>query len=244
MKLVLTAEPSPKWHIYALEQREPEAASYAPTLIVIENATGLQIGQTTTEAKPHRHEFSDDVRTYVQHYHEQPVTWTTDITIPKDAKPGDYTIRGIMGFQTCWKEGCDLPQAASFTAMAAASSPLTSTVWTLGVLPSSRVTVQNSPSTGVPASSTATAGVASSITPPPSGVIRKLVSKLVPARLTMITMSSSAIAVKATAASALMAAASLVAKSSRVSLSKTVTEWTLTGPIGLGKDVPSAAFQV
>ncbi|MCH8923399.1 MAG: hypothetical protein IIA67_09670 [Planctomycetes bacterium] len=89
-----------------------------PTLIVIEDASGLEVGRTTTESKPQRHEFKikGDDRQYVHHYHEQQVTWTTDIKIPTGAKPGDYIIRGIIGFQTCFKEACDQPQAASFTA--------------------------------------------------------------------------------------------------------------------------------
>ncbi|MCH8042258.1 MAG: hypothetical protein IID44_00940 [Planctomycetes bacterium] len=113
--LVLTAEPWSKWHIYALADRDTEDNINKPTLIVVEDAGKLKVGATKTAAKPIEHEFSDDVRTYVQHYHERPVTWTTDITIPADAEPGDYPIQGIIGFQTCWAEACDMPLAARFT---------------------------------------------------------------------------------------------------------------------------------
>jgi thiol:disulfide interchange protein len=116
VQLILTAIPSPDWHVYALANRVSEDDISMPTLIVVEDVTGLEVGQTTTKEKPHRHEWKDSVRTYVQHYHEQAVTWTTDIKIPKDAKPGDYTIHGLMGFQTCLEDRCDMPQAASFTA--------------------------------------------------------------------------------------------------------------------------------
>ena len=49
-----------------------------------------------------------------QHYHVGPITWSTPIKIPKDARPGTYSIEGLIGYQTCNEANCDLPRGARF----------------------------------------------------------------------------------------------------------------------------------
>ncbi len=47
-------------------------------------------------------------------YYEKSVSWTIDLEVPADAKPGNYPIAGIIGFQTCEETACDPPSAAWF----------------------------------------------------------------------------------------------------------------------------------
>ena len=37
----------------------------------------------------------------VLYYHEDTVTWTVPMQVPKDAQPGQYELAGAIGFQTC-----------------------------------------------------------------------------------------------------------------------------------------------
>ncbi len=48
-------------------------------------------------------------------YHTGRVAWTTLIKIPADATPGTYAIDGMIGYQVCQDDACDLPRGASFT---------------------------------------------------------------------------------------------------------------------------------
>ena len=48
-------------------------------------------------------------------YHDKPVSWTVDLDVPRDAKPGKYPIAGIIGYQTCEETTCDTPRAAWFS---------------------------------------------------------------------------------------------------------------------------------
>jgi thiol:disulfide interchange protein len=50
----------------------------------------------------------------LQRYYEEPVTWTTTISVPKDAQAGQYKIEGLVGYQVCSGSACDMPQGARF----------------------------------------------------------------------------------------------------------------------------------
>jgi len=113
VRLMLTATPAADWHVYALADRDHEG-SFKPTLIGLDVTQKWQVSAATTDAKPH--EETDDVgfgEETVRSY-EQPVTWTTTITIPKATKPGEYELSGLIGYQTC-HTSCDQPLAARFT---------------------------------------------------------------------------------------------------------------------------------
>src|SRR5262249_11962892 len=115
VKLVIEAEPAETWHIYALADTDSGALGYKPTLIVLTNSAGFKFGRPTASAKPIEAP-SDIPNTPPQQYHEGRVAWTTTITIPKTAKPGSYPIAGLVGYQTCFAGGCDLPRGARFDA--------------------------------------------------------------------------------------------------------------------------------
>jgi thiol:disulfide interchange protein DsbD len=50
------------------------------------------------------------------------VTWTAAIEIPSDAQPGDFTLEGLIAYQTCSNQ-CDPPVAAGFSARVNVGSP-------------------------------------------------------------------------------------------------------------------------
>jgi thiol:disulfide interchange protein len=110
--LTLTAEPEPTWHIYAHAERDPKLLS-KPTLFAISEPTGWQSAGVTASAKPIEHETGLEEEP-LAYFHEEPVSWTIEVTIPADADPGPYTIAGLIGYQTCTLSQCDLPTAAAF----------------------------------------------------------------------------------------------------------------------------------
>jgi thiol:disulfide interchange protein/DsbC/DsbD-like thiol-disulfide interchange protein len=121
-KLVLTAEPTGGFHVYALAEKDPKALGEGkPTLIQLTDTSGLRfkrpvISDTTgAESKAGTP------------YYTAPVTWTIEIEVPPSLARGNYPISGLIGFNTC-KETCDRPHAAAFNVTlplgSAASEPI------------------------------------------------------------------------------------------------------------------------
>jgi suppressor for copper-sensitivity B len=109
-KLHITAQPDADWHVYALAERSPEEIGPRPTLIVVTGAAAKQAGKPATESKV--------AQKGEERYYDGPVTWTVELTAPKDAKPGEaFLVSGIIGYQTCRTSGlCDTPTAVRFNA--------------------------------------------------------------------------------------------------------------------------------
>jgi suppressor for copper-sensitivity B len=113
VKVVLTAVPDPKWHVYARADRDPNKVA-KPTLIVLTKLSGWSASAPQASAEPIEKE-SGIPEEPVLRYHEEPVTWTTEIQVAKNAVPGQYTLAGLIGYQACHRT-CDSPTAAQFTA--------------------------------------------------------------------------------------------------------------------------------
>ena len=113
--LVLTAEPAGNWHVYSLHDRDPKDLGYKPTLIVLTKTDGLKAGRAKTDDRVIEAP-SEIPGGETQRYHSERVTWTVPITIPKDAKPGNYAIEGLVGYQACSGATCDLPSGLRFDA--------------------------------------------------------------------------------------------------------------------------------
>jgi len=112
-RLVLSAELPKDWHVYALASTDPGDLGYKPTLVALTNSSGFRVGPTTadqqvTVEKPE----AEGLPTL--RYYKGLVTWTTEIEIPRDARPGEYPIEGLIGYQTCLDVRCDMPTAAQF----------------------------------------------------------------------------------------------------------------------------------
>ena len=115
VKLSVTAEPQPGYHVYAYAPRDPKRVS-KPTLIVWKNNPDWKVSAAVASEKPIEHA-SGVPEEPVQYYHEKPVTWTVDLQIPADAAPGGYELQGLLGLQTCKASGCDPPTGTEFRAV-------------------------------------------------------------------------------------------------------------------------------
>jgi suppressor for copper-sensitivity B len=133
-RLVITATPSPGWHVYAFSPYDNKPGS-KPTLITFQTLAGLIPRWPTTDAAV---KIDSSVPQFgPMRYHDGPVTWVTQIDVPADMPPGDYPIRGLMGYQACeyradGRGSCELPRALQFAGIlqvgegsGAAESPLT-----------------------------------------------------------------------------------------------------------------------
>jgi suppressor for copper-sensitivity B len=113
VQLVFTGQPTEPYHLYAYEPSNLKKG-YAPTLIALRPLpAGWRQWPATTDrpvvAKPPAVEGLSEIR-----YHEGAVTWTVELAIPTNAEPGEVTLGGYLGFQTCTDTTCDMPQGAEF----------------------------------------------------------------------------------------------------------------------------------
>lgn len=112
VQLTLSAIPDPTWHVYAYQPTHPRKL-VTPTLIVVQPPSGWTVGKVTASAEPHAEETGLEEEP-IQYYYEEPVEWSVSVTVPEDVTPGQHTLRGAIGFQTCTPTTCDMPAAASF----------------------------------------------------------------------------------------------------------------------------------
>ncbi len=115
IKLVIKGVPESPYHFYKYAAKPlGDNAYYKPTHIALTKRGDWVAGPVTAD---------DDL--IVKHldlkgalpleYYKGVVTWTMDLKVPKDAA-GDYTIAGVVGYQTCTDQTCDGPVAAVFEA--------------------------------------------------------------------------------------------------------------------------------
>jgi suppressor for copper-sensitivity B len=105
-KLVLTATPTKGWHIYPYSIKDPDTIGNKPTLIHLSPLPGgWTRSAATASAKPKGG------------HHEEPVSWTIELSIPADSPQGESVVSGYVGFQTCKNAGaCLFPHAVQFRA--------------------------------------------------------------------------------------------------------------------------------
>lgn len=115
--LVLAAEPTDGYHVYAFADHDPLAIGLGkPTLIRLTETSGLRYGAAQPSERPLEKPAGAGLDGTIR-YHEGPIRWTIPIEVPASARPGNYAIGGLIGFHTCNDAiGCDLPKAADFAA--------------------------------------------------------------------------------------------------------------------------------
>jgi suppressor for copper-sensitivity B len=111
----IRATPPADGHLYAHADRDPKKGT-KPVLIAIQSASGLLPQRATTDAAPKTE--NSPVFGPLK-YHDSPVTWKLRIDVPKTAKPGDYPVSGLLGYQLCetgpnGNSTCELPHAVRF----------------------------------------------------------------------------------------------------------------------------------
>jgi thiol:disulfide interchange protein len=106
--VIVAAIPEGPFHVYALANSgDVDAGVNKPTVIGLE----LPKGWKRDAAKPDRD--PDESKPDAAYYREK-IGWSIPVHIPADAKPGDYAIRGHVGFQVCNDEACEAPTGAQF----------------------------------------------------------------------------------------------------------------------------------
>ncbi|MDX1947700.1 MAG: thioredoxin family protein [Pirellulaceae bacterium] len=109
-KLILTAQPNPGWHIYAYDLKDSGKGAAKPTLIVLNLPAGWKQSAVVASAEPKIDAMSLRV-------HEEPVTWSVELTAPADSPQGEIILSGYVGVQTCKNAGgCLFPHAVQFRA--------------------------------------------------------------------------------------------------------------------------------
>lgn len=114
--LTLVGEPNlaENYHLYGLANRDPKSGP-KPTLIVLSETAGWKA--SAIEAKPTPKTKFDEAFQQEVDYYQGTVTWTIDLQVPQDAKPGDYLLGGSIAYAACADGiGCDPPAAARFQA--------------------------------------------------------------------------------------------------------------------------------
>ncbi len=112
-RLIVEAAPAAGWHIYELANVDPAVPGNKPTLIVLTNTSGLPFSRTTSDSKAIAGKPLLPGEPALDYY-EGRVAWTTLVKVPADAKPGTYGIEGMIGYQVCQDDACDLPRGAAF----------------------------------------------------------------------------------------------------------------------------------
>jgi suppressor for copper-sensitivity B len=117
-RLEITLTPAPNWHIYAYADRDDHPGS-KPTLIAFEQLSGLKATRPATSATVTTDDSVPEFGT--MRYHRGAVTWEIPLDVPADAKPGEFPISGVIGYQACETRddglgSCELPKAVKFTA--------------------------------------------------------------------------------------------------------------------------------
>jgi thiol:disulfide interchange protein len=110
-ELHITATLPPHVHIYAIADRDLGKVGSKPTLIAIQTAGGLIPQRPSTDAVPI---VVSSPPLGEMRYHEGDVTWTQKITVPATAPAGDYAIAGLIGYQVCTSENCEMPASVRF----------------------------------------------------------------------------------------------------------------------------------
>ncbi|MBI3468113.1 MAG: thioredoxin family protein, partial [Planctomycetes bacterium] len=106
LKLHVQAQVDEPWHIYSNTMKQA-AAGPRPTVISLNQTAGLKSLSEFRSDKPPTKSRDPDEGTDIE-YHEGEVTWTQVLKVPKDLKPGTYTLKGSINHMLC-KEGLCLP---------------------------------------------------------------------------------------------------------------------------------------
>ena len=117
-QLLLTAEMDPSWHVYTFAPKDNQVGS-KPTLIVLDQTSGLEVGPPTTEAEVIEQD-ATAIGFGIMRFHEDEVTWTIDVRVPPGTAQGAYPLAGYIAYQACevgpgGMGSCEFPTGARFT---------------------------------------------------------------------------------------------------------------------------------
>ena len=105
--LKVSAEPEGDYHVYSYER--VKTGQSQSTLVVFEEDNGWKIKQPRVSPHPKTNNELD------YSYHHALVEFSFDIDVPADAETKNYTLSGMIGFQTCTDQTCDPPDGVKFS---------------------------------------------------------------------------------------------------------------------------------
>lgn len=111
LQLQIRFQPQPGWHVYELLPQLPAKASSRPTLIGVDQRSGLRFSPPLANEPLKATESTDSSAKY----YDGAVTMTLEVEVPKAAAPGLHQINGMIAFQTCQDKRCEGPVGAKFT---------------------------------------------------------------------------------------------------------------------------------
>ena len=109
VSVAITLKPTNGYKVYAFSAGASETTGL-PTRIAMQFSNGWASSPISPDAEPEQKMFMGEQ----QSFHTDTVTWTFDLTVPEAAKPGKHTFTGLIGFQNCNEETCDVPACVSF----------------------------------------------------------------------------------------------------------------------------------
>lgn len=104
--LEISAKPIKNFHIYAYELL-PTGTARSTIFAFTNDNLWPRTGPTASE-KP------DQNKEMEYKAHHKPVSWSFEFTVPSDAQKKNYTLVGLIGFQSCTDTNCDPPAAVKF----------------------------------------------------------------------------------------------------------------------------------
>src|SRR5262249_15896242 len=128
VKVIITGTPAPEHWAYPLTQRAAgQNAAYLLKDLIFEDVPGLKPLWPITESDPQEVFEPTEMAVFLKH--KEPFTWSRDVLILSDAKPGTKTITiKTKGLQVCNEQRCvpgDQEMQAEFTVSDAPAVPLT-----------------------------------------------------------------------------------------------------------------------
>jgi suppressor for copper-sensitivity B len=101
----------PGWYVYAMEEK----GNSLPVRIVFDDLPkGFSVGEIQPQYDAQEKKPFENQPAILAH--SGAMSWVVPIQADKDLQPGNYTISGTLGYQTCTTGLCQSPQGAKFTA--------------------------------------------------------------------------------------------------------------------------------
>lgn len=105
-----TAKPDAGFHVYEAAVTDEESS----TIFVVTQKSQLKFGEPQPSSPAVTHQ-THPVLPPVS-YHPGEVTWSLPVSVPREARPGEHKIAGLIAYQACTDKSCRQPKALKFTA--------------------------------------------------------------------------------------------------------------------------------
>jgi thiol:disulfide interchange protein len=105
----VTAKVNPEWHIYSYSKTQPEEGPRHTAFDFFDKAGLVAEGDWTPSVEPTQEKDAAFPDLPFVEYHENEVTWSQKLRVPKTAKPGKVVLRCQAGYQLCSHQSCSFP---------------------------------------------------------------------------------------------------------------------------------------